>query len=185
MLRYTSTFDTAPGTPYYNTLHFLGSTEGEAGAAAVAAHAFWDHLANALRTDMVWRGGLEVELVDVATGQTTDTFGVPANTVEFSGTLEPLPPANQALIRLRTSVFENGRRLRGRIFVPGVTEGFTTTGKVGAGSLTLLQDAGNLLLTEASGAGGLAVYSVTHRVVAGVDSCSPWDDFAVQRSRRD
>lgn len=184
MLRHTGVFDTAPGTPYYNSLYFIGSTAGEAVAAAEAAHDFWSHLGNALRTDMVWRSGTEVDLVDVATGQVTETFAVPSNTVEFSGTLEPLPPANQALIRLRTNAFENGRRIRGRIFVPGVTEAFTQTGVVQPGSLTLLQDAANLLITSGGAAGGLCVYSVTHRMFAQVSSASPWDQFAVQRSRR-
>lgn len=185
MLRVQGTFTLAPGSPYYNALYFGGLTQGEAQAAAVAAASFWGHLDNALRADMAYTTGSEVELVDITSGQVTDVFSVTPADVDFTGTLEPLPPANQGLVRLRTNFFANGRRIRGRIFVPGPTEGWTSTGSVNGTTLTNLQDAVNLLIANGGAAGGLQVYSVTHHIAAPVVSGSPWTEFAVQRSRRD
>ena len=185
MLRVNGVFTGKPGAPYYNQLHFGGSTSLEAVAAANAADDFWNHMANALDTQMTWSSGPEVELVDIATGQVTDSFAITPETVDFTGTGEVLPYATQGLLRLRTNTFINGRRVRGRIFIPGVTEFMNTGGTVILATQTLFQDAGNLLLTSASGAGGLVVYSPTHREAAPVASCAPWDQWAVQRSRRD
>lgn len=184
MLRVTGVFTGTPGSPMYNQLYFGGDTSGEAAAAANAADSFWGHLQNALDTRLEYTTGGEVEQVDPATGQIVDVHTITPQTVSFSGTGEPLPPATQGLLRLRTNNFVNGRRIRGRIFIPGVTELMTVDGQVITATQTLFTDAGNLLITNGAGAGGLIVYSPTHHQEAPVVAVSPWSQFAVQRSRR-
>lgn len=184
MLRVNGVFSGSNGAPMYNALYFGGLTSGEAGAAATAARSFWNHMANALNGQMAYTTGSEVDVVDPVTGQITSTFSITPQTVDFTGTGEVLPQATQGLVRLRTNTFINGRRVRGRIFIPGVTELMSTAGTPISGTQTLFQDAANLLITNGAGAGGLVVYSPTHGQSAPVVSASPWDQFAVQRSRR-
>lgn len=185
MLRVTTVFSGVAGTPYYSSQFFGGSTEGEAVAAAQAVDDFWGALQINIWGVLQANQLPEVAQIDPATGQQIDAFPVDVEETDFTANQEPLPWATQGLIRLRTNTFVGGRRLQGRIFVPGLQEVNSIGGNPDASVLTALGNAANILATNGSTAGGLVVYSRTHQQAAAVTSVSVWNRWAVLRSRRD
>lgn len=186
MLRVTTIWQGGAGTPYYNQLYFIGSTSGEAVAAATAARNFWGGCANGIGDSLTGQVQTEVEQVDPNTGQVLDVFPTSTAALEGFATGEELPPANQGLIRLLTSVFVAGRRLRGRVYVPAPVEGDASNGAPSGTYVGYLEDAIAALITDGQAAGGPCVYSPTHRIFGEITSGSVWtENFAVMRSRRD
>lgn len=102
-----------------------------------------------------------------------------------SGGASAVPNASQGLIRIATGIFLNGRHLRGRIYVPGMSASTVLgTGEVNTTGLNALAAAGTALVTS-------GVYGVWHRPVGGAggvihpaNATSAWAEFAVQRRRR-
>lgn len=186
MIRVTTRFIGMTGSPYYNTLYFGGATQGEADAAAAAARQFWGGCASGISTLLDGQVLSEVEFVDPATGQVTGTEATTTTAIEGFAAGEPLPPANQGLCRLLTNTFVNGRRLRGRVFVPGPTEAMSGGVAPTTTYLGYLNTAIGLLQSEGIAAGNAGVYSPTHRVFAPITSGTAWSEgWAVLRSRRD
>ena len=61
--------------------------------------------------------------VEATTGVLTGAFnGTDPTTTVCTGATDPLPRQTQGLVRLGTSSVINGRRLRGRLFIPGPLE---------------------------------------------------------------
>jgi hypothetical protein len=170
------------GSPWLSTMTFLGETLTEAVSAAAAVHAFW----NDLRPDI--GGGVSIEVVQqvqqfTVAGDTVGSFATPAQTILLgSAAGDPLPRATQGLIRWHTGVYVGGREVRGRTFVPGPTETFST-GAPTATYLTTAQTAVTNLLASVSA--DLHVWSKAHTVTYPATSGDPWNDWAVLRSRRD
>lgn len=174
-----------PGSPYYNRLHF------DEGAGTVpqdlidATAAFWDDALVQTRDDLTAQVQSEVFQVDEATGVITAALGASSVSVSGSSSQPLKPPTTQALIRLRTGVYVDGRQITGRIFVPSLV--FAAGADTPASTyVTALNAAMTALLAAATAAGNpLVVWSPTKGVTAEVTSWSVWDQFAVQRSRRD
>jgi hypothetical protein len=185
MLRVTTEFTGVTGAPYYTTMHFEGDTSGEAVAAANAVRAFWFELQNRLYGLMVANVQDDVPNIDPATGQITAMFSAPTALVDFSNASEVLPFTSQALIRWRTGDFVGGRELRGRTFIPGTVETDSIDGTLNGTYVSALNLAASNLLSAATGAGGLVIWSPTNGVASLVTSASTWEQFAVLRSRRD
>lgn len=173
-----------PGTPYYGAFHFGGTTEGEALIAVSVVEDFWVELSAEINTALTITVQPEVDVVDPATGNVTGTFITPGGVVDCAGG-GALPPSNQGLIRWRTGEFVAGREIRGKTFIPLVPQEYSNGGVPAVTYTTALQQAGNNLLSNGVGAGGLVVYSDTHNQAALVSAASPWNQFAVLRSRRD
>lgn len=185
MLRTTVQWIGTPGAPYYTTLHFGGNTSGEAQAAANAVRGLLFELQNRLDTLMAADVLPDVPSIDPATGQIIENFVTTTARVEFAGASEALPPANQALVRLRTGDFVGGRELRGRVFIPGILESDAVTGSLNPTLVTALNTAFVNLMTAGGSAGDLVVWSPTHGVASIVTAAQTWTEFAVLRSRRD
>lgn len=116
------------------------------------------------------------------TGTWTDSVGRGGT---GAGSGEPLPDADQALVRWNTSAIINGRFLHGRTFIPGVSNGNTQGGNLASAVITAWQTLVNSFI--ASGA-GLVVW---HRPIQGVggsheavSTASIWSELAVLRRRR-
>lgn len=128
--------------------------------------------------------------VEATTGVLTGAFtGTDPASVSGTGATDALPRQTQGLVRLSTSTVVNGRRLKGRLYVPGALESDNTT----SGQPTTTYQ--NLLVTgfatilsagatassaqiwhrPTNGAGGASA------AVTGVSSSSSW---SVLRSRR-
>lgn len=186
MLRTTTRFIGMTGAPYYNQLFFGGSTVGEAQAAADAARLFWGNCANGMSTLLEGQVLPEVVDIDPATGQQIDAFNTTTSIIDGFAAGETLPPANQGLVRFTTSTFVNGRRLRGRVFIPGPTEAMSSGQQPTATYLGYLTDAIDDLITASGPAGDLVIYSRTHLTAGVVTGGTGWGSgWGILRSRRD
>lgn len=161
---------------------YFDQGSGTAAQAHAAAVLFWQAADDIVHSSVTYRIEGEVELVDNVTGAvesitSTDTYnGTGGNTGD------PLPPQIQGLVRWRTGVYNNGREIRGRTFIPGMCEGNSTDGAPTSGTVTQLQTAAGAILA-ASGA-DLVVWS-RKGTFAPVAAGSPWNKWATLRSRRD
>lgn len=116
------------------------------------------------------------------TGAWTETSSKTGN---GSGTTEQVADATQAIIQWHTGTIINGRFVRGRTFVPGLSIAALSNGNLGASTVTTFQSAANALIASAA---DLAVW---HRPVSGsggsapvVNSASVWNELGVLRRRR-
>lgn len=125
------------------------------------------------------------ELDDVTGGLTGAWGESSAKTGTGTGTGATAADATQIVNRWRTVTIINGRFLRGRTFIPGVSAGNEVGGNLSSAALTLLQGAANTFI--ASGAGLI----VWHRPGPGgpgshdaVSTADVWTEFGVLRRRR-
>jgi len=191
-LRVKTTFAGLTGAPYLNLMHFTGTGGTAASAAAVAVSNFWGEIDARMHTSLTWTRDGSVEEFNEETGAITALHATDA--VSGAGALggEPLPFAVQGLVRWRTGVFVDGREVRGRTFVPGLTESDSTSGVLGAGAAAAMTSAAGTLEDA------LAIWQrpkvdrtvdppVVERIgtIVPVASHSIAVQFAVLRSRRD
>jgi hypothetical protein len=126
----------------------------------------------------------EVRVIESSTGETVSVGTIAGSSVTMTGGGDALPQQIQALIRMYTNVFIGGRRLRGRIFIPGQLEANNlTTGGVN-GAEVVAYDAAMDTMRAAMGT-SLVIYSPTNRAFAPVTAHSTWSKWAGLRSRRD
>jgi hypothetical protein len=143
---------------------------------------FWTSLLNSLADGLLIDVEPIVDSVNSATGQVTSSTGVTApDTVVCNDSTDPLPPATQCLVQLRTGVYFTGRELRGRYFVPGICEDASDTGVPSSALISLVGGAAQSLADDAD----QIVYSPTKNQFADVSTTTVWNQFAVLRSRRD
>jgi hypothetical protein len=160
-----------------------------------AVDAFWTGCASIIDNAVTWEVGPEVPEIDETTGVLSGVTSVVAGTGAGTAVSDALPPSTQGLVRLQTGDFVAGRRVRGRIFVPGVTEATNSSGGApDAGALLAMGDAATALVA----AGGILVWARPFEGSAGppvkparlgskasITGTSVWGSWAVMRSRRD
>lgn len=158
---------------------------------------FWNACGPQITNECVYRVLGEMDIIDETTG---DLVGSLTTTDEAptagTSTEDNQPPATQTLLRLRTGAVVAGRRLQGRLFIPGPPRNGTgdTTVPTTA-SRAAYQNAAAALITATTGIGPWVVWSrpvsgnptVPDRAgsTAAVVNGSVWDKYAVLRSRRD
>jgi hypothetical protein len=186
MLRTTATWVNGPGTPFYTTMYWGGTTSGEAAFARTATRNYLNIFLPSVNNGY---GGVingDVERVDEATGNILEVFAAADGVFVGASSAEVVPFTTQLLTRWRTGVYNAGRELRGRTFIPGTTEGVSTNGQPSASFVNSI----NGLLTpyvasvDVNAAGGLKIWSPTHGTSALVNQASLWNQFAVLRTRR-
>lgn len=185
MLRVITEITGGSGGPQWSTMHFGGTTEGEAAAAALAAAAFWADLQDTLTAAYQFHFDGEVYRVDPATNQILEVFLTAGWDRDGTKAGETLPWATQGLVRWRTGTYVAGRELRGRTFIPGWLESESGGGVPSPAAVAAMNAAGLQFLTSAAPAGGAVVYSPTHGVASAISAAQAWDRWAVLRSRRD
>lgn len=137
----------------------------------------------------------EVQRIDHVSGQLEGLAVEPPIVVAGNAAAqERVGDALQVLIRLRTAGFRNGRRVRGRLFVPGTAAQYVSGGNFGSVGPTVYQDSAVALRNEAEAlTAPWVVWSRPRRVdentqipgeVHPVTDSSVWTEFAVLRSRR-
>jgi hypothetical protein len=182
LYRYTTTFTGATGAPWYNQLWFYGSG-GSGQSAADAAGVFWGAIDNYMKSTVTWSGAPEIEEVLMETGELTGLIAVTPHTGTGGSSAEMGPIGTQALIKWRTGVFLGGREVRGRTFVPGLSEDSNDpTGAVGVTTRTALDTAAAALISDASSVFG--VYSRTNRAMYAAASGTTNTSWSFLRSRR-
>lgn len=183
MYRVRITITGAQGTPWVAT-HFLDDQGGNTAADAVlAVGALWDNLMQLATDNVSYTSGGVVETVDETTGQPTGLTAVTPETGIGQLSNDPLPWATQMVCQWRTGIFVSGREVRGRTFVPGLTEASNTDGVPYSGTMTQLN--GYCASYAASLNATPFVYSRQHHVGYPIVAGTAWDQFAVLRSRRD
>lgn len=182
MYRVRTVLTGVQGSPYLSTMFFQeGAGTAEQAVAAVAA--FWGAVDGVMHSDVTWDIEQDVEIVDDNTGQIQGVAATSGGTGVGTVTGDILPPATQGLVRWRTGVFVAGREIRGKTFIPALTETAAISGQMANGTQTILEDAANALV-GAAGA-NLCVWSRKNGLSEDVVSGSVWNQFAVLRSRRD
>lgn len=183
MYRVRTVFTGPTGSPWVNTLFFdepAGTAQGAANAAAI----FWQAVDAVMHTSVSWSTEGDVVLVNEDTGLATGVVSTETSSGAGSTGTDLLPPATQGLIRLLTGVFNDGRQIRGRIFVPGLTETANTAGGIMDGTTaTTIRTAAEALVDDANSA--LLVWSRSGLQAHPVTGASLWSQFAILRSRRD
>jgi len=183
VFRVRTIFTGPAGAPWLNTLYF-DEAGGSAQQAATAAGTYWGAVDALMSTAVSWSTEADVVQVNADTGAATGVVSTTPVTGAGADGFEMLPRASQVLVRLLTGVYNDGRQIRGRIFVPGLTRSSLTTGGIvnGASGVTI-GNAAAALVADANSA--LLVWSRSalqdHPVVA----TSVWAQFASLRSRRD
>ena len=185
MLRVTVVHTGLEGLPGYSQHFFGGETEGEAVAAVTAVGDFWDDLSIVTSSALDSRTEPEVFNIQPETGMTLGVFNTTPRTMGGATAGDVNPFATQMLLRWRTGVFVAGRELRGRTFVPGTLEAQNTNGRPLSTALGFAQTAMDTFRTNSVPAGDLAVWSRKHGQAALVNSGTPWDQWAILRTRRD
>lgn len=190
MARVRTVFTGVAGTPWYSNLFFANDGGGDVSDDAHAGVvALWDGLKGSMATPITWVVESDVTQIDESNGQITGITPVANITGAATGSAEMLPAALQALVRIQTETFVNGRRLRGRVFVPGLTDAANDDGRVLAATVAGLNTAFNTLKVTSTRALPWCVWHRPRNGNAGslalVSNVSTWTEFAVLRSRRD
>lgn len=177
-------WDGVAGAPYWTTLR--ATTVGTTSAQDLADA--WIDFLNTI--DIYYVNDLtanvlpEVTVIESTTGLLTGTETVTGAAIPGVSTGEMLPRTTQALLRFQTDTILVGRRLRGRIFLPGFNEG--TNADNGAPDTAVAASVTSEISTLVTAmAGELVIYSRTHLSGGAVTSASMWSEWATMRSRRD
>lgn len=152
---------------------------------------FWAQLKPAILSTNTYTVSGVCDDLNYGSGVLQTSITVTSRSDGGSGSGEQLPPANQALIRWETGQFINGKRFRGRTFIPGITE--TCSNGAPTGVLLTAVPAAVTAIDPTNASFPLVIW---HRPLnpgpggsggdaKGVTSGALQGKFAVLRSRRD
>lgn len=160
MLRVRTLLTGVAGSPWYvNTYHF-GSDQADADNATARVRVFWDTIKAKIVSGVTIQVQTDVADVAEVDGEITTYLSSPTLPVTATGSGLPLPFSNQALVRLGTDAVARGRRVQGRLLIPGYVTGESTfTGTPTAGSISSTNAAAAPLRTP----GGTGALGVWHR----------------------
>lgn len=169
-----------PGAPYFSRV-FFDATGITAAGASVAFRSFWASIAGVIGSGTSINVQSTVYTVDPVTNEITAATPVTTPTVvNGSASEEKMPFANQGLLTWDTGVYLGGRRLRGRTFIPTMTQAANNAGETIAAYRATVDAAGATLRSSS-----LAIYSPTRRVWHPAASAVTSHKIAILRSRRD
>lgn len=171
------------GSPWLSTAYFLAPGGGTADQAVAALGSFWNDLRVIMHTSCTITSEAEVADVSPTTGEVTGIESTTPFTLTGTSSADPLPWATQLVIRWRTGNFVGGREIRGRTFVPGLTESSNTSGVPTAATLSTANAAAAALIADANCI--LLTWSRTHGNDPAVVTGTALGKFGVLRSRRD
>lgn len=171
------------GSPWLATHYFLPSAGMTPDEAVAATGSFWNDCRVYMTTGATIASEAEVASVDALTGEVTGIDQTTPFSVTGASSADPLPPTVQGVVRWRTGTFVGGREIRGRTFIPGLTEAYSTNGVPTAGFLSGVQTAAAGLIADANS--DLCIWSRAHQNDPLAVTASVWNQFGVLRSRRD
>lgn len=185
---------------------FWDATEDSGGAAFVrsALDAFWTACMPVVDTGFTFTLDPVLYVMDPATGAVSGTLPVATFTKTGSDSAGRAPNQLQYVIQFKTGAYIGGRNLRGRVYVPGVSEFGISGGGLHASAVTALQGAGDGLVSAASAQFGIwsrpqearqlfdsrtgqlkKSYPARAGQLADAETASVWNKFGTLRSRRD
>jgi hypothetical protein len=172
------------GAPFYTQL-FFGHEPGQANPTATAVKTLLDNLNTALATGLTCEIVPEQTVIDTVSGKPVSLEAATPKTINtFSATGDPLPWTSQGIVRLPTSIYNDGRRLRGHFNIPGMMESQSANGVLAAPTKTQFDGFLATFLASTNTTGKLAVWSRRHQMWASAESAVMWTQFGVLRSRR-
>lgn len=190
MARVRTVFTGVAGTPWYSNIYIGAIGSGiDFQAYTDAVGDFWESQASVLRGDVDYTVEGDLAILNDATGEITRVEGTTGVSGSFTSAAEPLPTQTQLLLRVLTNTYLNGRRIRGRIFIPGYCEPSSTAGRPAP-----------TLLTDVPASFEATIGALPHPVVVwhkpnaetgapgsqhAYDSIQVWSEWSVLRSRRD
>jgi hypothetical protein len=171
------------GSPWLSTLHFDGAEDTEAVAANADVGQFWGAVDAFMSNLVTWTTTGEVEVFNPATGDISAIHAVTPIVGVGALAADMMPPICQGLIKLRTGIFVSSREIRGRVFVPGLTEtGNDSDGTVAGATITGINAAATTLIGDTA---NWVVWSREHGQVATVATATLQPKVAKMTSRRD
>lgn len=196
MYRVRVVFSGLQGAPYLAT-HYFDVAGGTAAQAVGDVAGFWTGVDAGLDSELTWATEASVDSINEATGALVTSTSVTPLT-GTGGTVGPvLPFAAQGLARWRTNGIVAGRRVRGRTFIPGITELGVDNGVLLASTISNINTQGQAMIDSLNSIAvvwsrpvaanptatpPVVARSGTMHPVVGVDT---WNQLAVLRSRRD
>jgi hypothetical protein len=180
---------TGPSSPLLSTHYLSPATEDASSALAahIAVATLWNSVRAVISDAFTYTVQQQVDQLDLL-GNLTGSFTV-SNVASAIGqdAGDDLPYQNQGMIRWETGTFLDGRRLRGRTFIPGPTESASTGGAPTSAYLTALNTPA---ATYAGSSSNPVVWADHHDRVppfgatGDITSGAARTSFAVLRSRR-
>lgn len=123
LVRVQTVWTGVAGSPYYTNLYAIGPlTTNNGNDLANAWHTYLNTLIALLRSPMVATIDPELLEFDETTGNVTGAGNTIQTPINFTGGVDALPPANQALLQWQTNGIVHNRRVRGRTNIPGAME---------------------------------------------------------------
>lgn len=118
-------------TQLYWTPGTVGGSTADATDCLARFRTVWETFKARIHTSISINYDPLVLALEATTGVLTGTFNAtdPATTIG-TDTGDPLPYQTQGLLKWTTASVINGRRVRGRLFIPGPTEGSNTSAGV-------------------------------------------------------
>jgi hypothetical protein len=182
LARIRTVFTGVAGSPWYSNMYFdADAASGEDYIPGV--HQFWTDQANFIAAAVDWIVEGEYAVIEDSTGNIVDVGD--GDSLAGGGTqaTETLPWANQALVNWNTGQYINGRQLRGKTFIPGLTQVSNVNGSLNPSHQASLQQRADELISDGNGA--FRIYSPTHLTSAPVTGRNVPTLISVLRSRRD
>lgn len=148
---------------------------------------FWTDVATQLHSGYTWSIDTEGRSIAPSTGKTTGVWQHPQALTGNGGVGVggPVGNASMVLFQWRTGVYLNGREVRGRTFVPGLSFERTVGGEL---SPTARNGLKNAALTHLVDPSILQIWSrprgTTPGTVHDVTNAGVWNELAVLRGRR-
>lgn len=130
MLRVRVVWTGLPGLPGLSTYYFTGPETGPDAvqvktAVADAIDAVKAHLVNDITATVQGT----VDVINPANGELTSALSTADSVIIGTNVADPLPSTTQLLIQLPTTGIVAGRRVRGRSFIPGLSEAANDLGR--------------------------------------------------------
>lgn len=176
------------GGPYLSTMYFLGSG-GTAQQAATAARNFWTGFNGGMFLSLVIQVLPDVRLIESTTGALTGSTPTVNAVLNCTNVNHVLPFTSQLLMQWQTGVVLRGRLVRGRTFVPGLTENSNLDGAPTAAEVANAGVVAGVLVADANTIFGVwsrpTVPGGSDGVFTPVATGGGWSQWAVLRSRRD
>ena len=183
--RIRTVFTGVAGAPWYSNL-YVTATEGDAQPEVDAVAQFWTDFATHIHNAVDWTVEGVVANIDETNGQIVGFSTNDDATGSGAAGSDPLPYANQMLLRVRTGVFVAGREVRGHVNIPAITDPDSPNGVPSSSASSNLQTSSDDNLFGAGGLNGaLLVWSRKNGQAHPASSSSVAPFFAVLRSRRD
>lgn len=176
---------TTPSGSDHRTVMYFDLT-GAVASQRAALKAFYDTIKSQLDNAVTWTIQTSGRELDDTTGTLT---GVWSESTASTGVGvvngEPVADATQVVMQWRTGLIVNGRFLKGRSYIPGLSSTHLSNGNVSSTVISAWTAAGTTLEGVANG------LQVWHRPVAGsggvasnVLSAAVWPELGVLRRRR-